>query len=404
MRFDVRLVIGSCAFALGLAACNGSSSSSPNPASTANAAYPVSSTLSIPGVNTAAGFSFDIGFVDPAANQYYLADRTTKGIDVVNTTTQTYVSTAGAGSFVGVSTCTTKGQVPSNCGGPNGVLSIGGGILFAGDGNSQVKVLNATSGAVLQTITTVNPVVSAQPLLAGTQCNSAGTPTAGTAVGPTSTGNGRDDEMAYDPTDHEVLVINDVACPAFGTFISSVAPYNVINTVVFPTATAGAEQPTWDPGQSKFIMALPATIANPGGEIDLIDPHSFAITARFAEPNSCAAAGTALGPNEHVFLGCGNINGPLVIMNATNGATVATDPPTGGCDEVWYNPTKNSFYAACSNNVFGPLITVVDASSNTTVTTIPIAAAAHSIAVDPSVDRIYSPQGTPVFGIVTYGH
>ena len=395
MRFDVRLVVGSCAFALALAGCSSSSSSPPAPTSTANAVYPTFATITVPNVSaTSATFSFDIGWVDPVAKQYYLADRTNNGVSVFNTTTQTYVSTAGQGAFTGLGI----GSPPAaNTGGPNGVLSIGGGILFAGDGNSTTKVLNATTGAVLANIPMVNPVVTAQPQLAGTQCNKTGTPTVGA-------GNLRADELAYDPVDNEVLMINDASCPAFGTFISTIAPYPVLGTVVFPTATAGAEQPTWDPGQSKFLMALPATIANPGGELDLIDPKTFAITAKFGEPNGCQANGTALGPSEQVFLGCSNVTGPLVIMNATNGATVATFGGIGGCDEVWYNPTAKRFYGACSNNTFGPLVAVIDATTNKMVTTLPATTGAHSVAVDPAVDRIYVPQrATPNFGITTFG-
>src|SRR5258708_2683486 len=43
--------------------------------------------------------SFDISFVDTAAGVYILGDRTNKGIDVINTATNTYVQNAGAGLF-----------------------------------------------------------------------------------------------------------------------------------------------------------------------------------------------------------------------------------------------------------------------------------------------------------------
>ena len=38
--------------------------------------------------------SFDISFVDASAGRYYLADRTTGGVDVVNTKTNAYLGTA----------------------------------------------------------------------------------------------------------------------------------------------------------------------------------------------------------------------------------------------------------------------------------------------------------------------
>ena len=121
-----------------------------------------------------------------------------------------------------------------------------------------------------------------------------------------------------------MLAINDVACPPFGTFFATSSPFSAIATISFPTATNGVEQPLWDPNQGKFLVAVPSTIANPGGEVDVIDLHGFKVTAVFPEPNNCQGNGLALGQNEHLFIGCSNVTGPLVVMNATNGATIAT--------------------------------------------------------------------------------
>jgi hypothetical protein len=393
--------IGFCALALVLSACGAGSNGpvagpvqlpagNPNPPTT----YAAGGQIAIPGIPPASGiFSFDIGFVDPVARVYLLADRNNKGVDVVDLTSLTFQRVAGGGTFTGLGIGT---PAAANTGGPNGVASVGGGILFAGDGDSTTKVINFLTGATLANIPMVNPVTTPQLQLAGTQCNATGTPTTGAA-------NLRADELAYDPRDNVVLIINDASCPAFGTFISSVAPYNVLGSVAFTTATAGAEQPTWDPTQGKFLMALPATIANPGGEIDVIDPKTFAITNKFSEPGSCKANGTALGPNETLFLGCSSI-APLVLMNAATGATIATVPNTGGCDEVWFNPIANRFYAACSNFTT-PAIFVVGLTGNL-IATIPtaIGGAAHSVAVDPAVDRIFYPQRAGTIGLLWSGH
>ena len=48
--------------------------------------------IAIPGVKIA---SFDISFVNPTRDEYYLGDRPDKGVDVINTNTLQYVRTAG---------------------------------------------------------------------------------------------------------------------------------------------------------------------------------------------------------------------------------------------------------------------------------------------------------------------
>jgi hypothetical protein len=385
-----------CALALALSACNGSSSSSPTTpvvGPTPSSTYPTFAVINIPGVPPATGtWSFDISFVDGTAGQYYLADRTNKAVDVINLSTKA-LSFAGQGSFVGAA------AAGSNFSGPNGVVSIGGGLVMAGDGNSTLKIVNVTTGAFVSSVNAVNPVTAPVPAIANDGlCNATGTATAGAA-------NGRTDEMAFDPRDGLVLAINDVACPPFGTFFSTTSPFSAIASISFPTATAGVEQPVWDPSQGKFLVAIPATIANPGGEVDVIDIHGFQVTAVFPEPNNCQGNGLALGPNEHLFIGCSNVTGPLVVMNATNGATIATVTGAGGGDEVWYNPTANRFYCACSNNTAGPVVPVIDASTNALITTLTTSTGAHSIAVDPSKDVIYVPQRAGGNnGVTTFGH
>lgn len=387
------------ALAVGLSACTGGggggggSIANPPVIQSPPATYGTFNVVAVPNVPPKSGaWSFDISFVDPNLHEYFLADRTNSGIDIISLVNNSFVGVAGAGGFVGVA------AAGSNFSGPNGVLSIGGGNLMAGDGNSTLKVVNVNSMQVTANIPVVNPYTG-PPLvaLAGGQCNATGSPTVGAA-------NGRADELAYDPADNEVLIIDDAACPAFGQFVSTVAPYNVLGTVAFTTATAGAEQPTWDPTQKKFIMALPATIANPGGEIDLIDPKTFAVTSKFAEPATCNGNGTALGLNETLFVGCSNAAGPLVLMNAATGATIATVAGSGGCDEVWYNPNANRFYGACSNFTGGPNLAIVS-PTGTMLATLATGTGAHSVAVDPFTEHIFVPQrANGNNGVVVYGH
>ncbi len=393
-----RVALAGSALAIALSACNGNGSTTtatntPGGVRTPQA-FVLKKNITLPGVPPATGtFSFDIGFVDPAAGQYYLADRTTKGIDVIDLASLTYLRSAGAGTFTGLGTPAGAGVV-ANSGGPNGVVSNGSGILFAGDGDSTLKVLNANTGALLATVPNANPYSG--PNLPAI-CGGSGAPTTGTA-------NLRLDELALDPTDNVIFAVNDASCPPYGTFYSAAPPYNVIASIAFPTANAGAEQPTWDPGQKKFIMAFPATVANPGGEIDLIDPISHQITATLPE-QSCNANGTALGKNETLFLGCSG-TAQLLTINATNGATISSIPGVGGADEVWYNPTADRFYAASSNNLAsstlsGPFLVVTDGAGRL-IASFPTSAGAHSVAVDPATENTFVPQRA--LGISVFSH
>jgi hypothetical protein len=392
---------------IAVAACSGSGGGgSQNPPLTAsgnslNAANPPTDYHLIEGATFAnsppnagsnpATYSFDIGFVDPAQSQYYIADRNNNGVTVLDTRSGGFLRTAGAGAFTGFKPNGQPGNVPATNGGPNGVVSVGNGIVFAGDGNSTMKIVNANTGALLGNVTANNPYTGA-PLPA--TCGGTGAPTTGLA-------NQRMDEMAFDPADGIVLGINDASCPPFGTFFSTTAPYNVVGQVTFLTANGGAEQPTWDPGQGLFIMALPSTIANPNGEIDLISPKTFSIVKAVGLTVPCNPNGTALGKNETLFLGCSG-TGNVLTVSATNPATVINNiTGHGGCDEVYYNPTADRFYAACSNDKPSPDALVVS-GTGTLITVIPTGTGQHSIAVDPVQDHIFVPTQTA--GIAIYGH
>jgi hypothetical protein len=402
MRTTLRL-FAAAAFAFGLAAC-GNSNTAPPPHVTN--AYALQQVIAVPGYTTAClstTCSFNISFDDPAAQQMYFADRTNKGVSVISTATNTYLGTAGGGSFVGIN------AVNSNGSGPNGVLSIGGGILYAGDGNSTVKVLNASTAPAVPgpfanpptaTITTVNPTTTGTY---PTVCGGAGLPTTGAA-------NNRADEMAFDPKDKVVLVINDAACPPFGTFISTTTN-TIVGSIAFPTAgvggAPGVEQPTWDPTQGVFLVAIPATTANPGGEVDQVSPTTFkVVNVLNAGVGTCNPNGTALGQNENLFLGCAGLSPVQVVtINATTGALVNTISGLGGCDEVWYDPVANHFYGGCSNNPGNPALVIADGNGNQ-IGFLVTSTGAHSVTADSNTNRVLMPErggASGPTGVAVYG-
>ncbi|PYN41732.1 MAG: hypothetical protein DMD95_18655 [Candidatus Rokuibacteriota bacterium] len=149
-------------------------------------------TIPIPGTlaNTTNGnlYSFDISWVDQRTQTYYLADRSNAVVDVVNAKTGTFVGQI-PGGFKGVAVV--GGVVQGGQSGPNGVVT-GGHCLFVTDAPSRVVSFNLTSPFP-------PPVVNA-----------------------VSTGGAdgfRADELAYDPKDGLLLVINPNDPTPFGTFI-----------------------------------------------------------------------------------------------------------------------------------------------------------------------------------------
>ena len=83
--------------------------------------------------------SFDISFVDPVLNRYYLANRTSKAITIVDTTANQIVAQFKPG-FAGFSG---NNDTPA----PDGLLTVAHKEIWAGDFHSRVFVLDINTGA-----------------------------------------------------------------------------------------------------------------------------------------------------------------------------------------------------------------------------------------------------------------
>src|SRR5579863_996339 len=137
--------------------------------------------LTIPGDTIS---SFDISYVDDDLGIYLLADRTNKAIDVVDVAGNQVIGqlaspTAPFQGFTG----------NNNTSGPDGVITVDHSQVWAGDGDSTIKVFDAFSGSLITVIKT----------------------------GGTS----RADELCWDPKDHLVMMANDADTPPFVTLIST---------------------------------------------------------------------------------------------------------------------------------------------------------------------------------------
>jgi DNA-binding beta-propeller fold protein YncE len=329
--------------------------------------------------------SFDIGFVDPVAGVYVLADRTNKAIDVIDTSTNTLINQLKPG-FVGAVLC--PDGTANDCAGPDGVLIVNHTEVWVGDGNSTVWVLHLQTGKVIDKIST--------------------------AIDPKDPT--RADELCYDPNDHIILMANDASSPSpFVTFISSTS-HAVLGRIIMDGGSgtghgpqaAGIEQCQWSPRTGKFYINLPVAMigATKIGTVLVIDPVSMQIERTWTiDPTKCTQPqGMAIGPAPQILLGCRGSVGSVIIdeslATATGPASIIHSlPGLGGNDEVWYNPGDNQYFLA---NTAAGLLGVADPDGTQDVPFATTLAGSHSVAADPVRNQVYVPfnDGTGI-GVYT---
>src|SRR5579864_1706853 len=130
--------------------------------------------------------SFDISWVNPDRAEYYLADRSNKGVDIIDTAHNSLKKTIGG--FVGIKLNAAGTAVDNNHSGPDGVTSHGK-WLYAGDGDSTLKVIDLETGKIVATLSTG--------------------------------GTTRVDEMALTPDGKMLLVANNAEDPPYATLFAA---------------------------------------------------------------------------------------------------------------------------------------------------------------------------------------
>src|SRR3989441_11425506 len=225
------------------------SSARPALADNTAATYHQIALISIPGSPLT---SFDISFVERSSQTYYLADRSNKAVDIINAASNTFETrVTGFVGFTG----------DNDTSGPNGVVVVHDrDELWAGDGNSTVKVIDLRTNSIVKTIST-----------------------GGTA---------RADEIADDQKGKVILVANDAETPPFATLIH-VESRAVVAKIPLDDATAGLEAPVWEPATHLLYISVPETAADPGGARAVIDPRTRSRVGLFPVQN-CGPTGLAL--------------------------------------------------------------------------------------------------------------
>lgn len=359
--------------------------------------------------------SFDISWVNPDRAEYYLADRSNSGIDIIDTQHNTFKRRLGG--FVGVVLNSAGTAVNNNVSGPDGVTSHGRWV-YAGDGNSTLKVFD----------------LDALPAFALKQNISTG-------------GTTRVDEMALTTDGKLLLAANNAEDPPFGTLfrangdqpVSSVAILSrvmVSNTITPAGFGLSLEQSAWDPKTERFYVSIPIIANNPtgcnfgqlsgpitcDGGLLVVNPatlHAGTNVIGAFDPttntgvgplNKCSPNGATLGLHDNLLLGCTPQNNPsdretLVINAKTKNETLIED--ITGSDEVWFNKGDFRYYTGSSRDCGTPgtcpapgfpgfgVLGVIDGTS-VLIEKIPQSSNSHSVAADSMRNFIYVPQVAPV--------
>jgi hypothetical protein len=342
--------------------------------------------------------SFDISFADPALSQagtgnIFIADRSNASVDIFSGSSLSFL-----GRAIGFA-----GQTGNNnTSGADGVLTVtSGGVttLYAGDGNSTLKVFNVTT-----TATTASATLQ-------------------TSIATGAASSFRVDEMAFSPQSNQVLAANNAATPAFGSLFSTTSghpPVTLVgapppgNQITIPTGqggipTGGLEQPVWNPqtttNGASFWISVPQlfnTTTNPGGVSQIsttgavLQTKDFGNSALFPGISSggCSPAGLAVAANGNMLVGCGNAATQAILLDKNgNFLKVVGAGVLGGTDEIWYDPTTNRFYVTGGPGGSAPgqrFFDVVDANGNILQTVnVPTTSSAHSITVDPVTGDVF---------------
>jgi hypothetical protein len=351
--------------------------------------------------------SYDISWINPDRAEYYLADRSNAGIDIIDTQHNTFKRRLGG--FVGV-VLNAAGAVNNNLSGPDGVVTHNR-WLYAGDGNSTLKVFDLNgSSTFVQSI-----------------------PTGGTT---------RVDEMALTDDGTLLIAANNAEDPPFATLfrangdsrtsnVSIITKIFIHPAIVPPGAGLSIEQPTWEPRTGRFYASVPVIANNPTGcnygqlagsitchgGLLVIDPTKLSeptatIGAFDATTNTgilmlnlCGPNGATVGPHGNLLLGCTPQNNPsdttTLVINAKT-KNFANIGNITGSDEVWFNPGDGRYYTGSSRDCGlaggcpngGAVLGVIDGTS-VLIEKIPQSSGSHSVAADSKRNQIFVPQSAP---------
>lgn len=292
---------------------------------------------------------FDISAFSSSQGVYGFSDRSNHSIDIINAKSDRFLGRAEGFSH----------------GGPNGLVAVGDNQFWAGDGDSKLQIIDIHARKIVGTINTG--------------------------------GKQRVDEIAYDPRHHLVIAANNDDTPPFITFVSATGGHRILGKLTLPQATDGLEQPVWNPNDGLVYLSIPVLNHHKArGGVVIINPSTHQPVGMILV-HKCMPAGLALGPNDHLLVGCSDdavaagFAPKSLIVDLRTRKVVAKLPEVGGSDEVWYNPGTHRYYLAAVANTGGPALGVVDALHDSWLSNLPTGAEAHSVASDPNNGKVFVP-------------
>lgn len=137
------------------------------------------------------------------------------------------------------------------------------------------------------------------------------------------------------------------------------------------------------------------------GTIDEIDPRignpNGPVVVNFFTVKNCMPGGIVQGPGNNFLVGCADHDGVAFpvneyVIDGTHGTILATIDQVGGVDEITFNPGDNRYYVAARDMPTGPVLGVIDAGKNLWLQNVATNANSHSVAVDPTTNRVFVPM------------
>jgi hypothetical protein len=184
-----------------------------------------------------------------------------------------------------------------------------------------------------------------------------------------------------------------------GVFCNQLTPASNCGGAISPAGIGGS---AFNPNTGHFLVTNANATPNLTiGTIDEVDP-------RIGNPNgpvvintfpvaNCMPGGIVQGPGNNFLVTCADHDGVAFppneyVIDGTKGTILATITTVGGVDEAWFNSGDQRWYLAARDMPGGPVLGVIDATTNTWLQNVPTNSNSHSIAVDPSNNHVFVPM------------